>query len=229
MEQTTQPHKKRALVGILTGATALFLLLTAFTAKNGSDKSSVATNGETLHRESTVTRGDLTVGVTESITAALKVHNISFDFTLTSSSGSGNQNASTAIGIEEVYVKAGQRVKAGDPLVLLSSGDIQEAINQLQSDYQEAVVSLTKHSSLCKRGGWMPNIHQRLLCNLEQADDELYHAQLEYEEIGNTNLYEDAYETQLTEEDDIEKPGRKLGKSWRPLRPISDRPSTTCS
>ena len=152
MEQTTQPHKKRALVGILTGATALFLLLTAFTAKNGSDKSSVATNGETLHRESTVTRGDLTVGVTESITAALKVHNISFDFTLTSSSGSGNQNASTAIGIEEVYVKAGQRVKAGDPLVLLFSGDIQEAINQLQSDYQEAVVSLTEAQLPLQKG-----------------------------------------------------------------------------
>ena len=131
--------------GALIVSTALILSAFSGNTQNGAQA------GQSLYRESAVTRGDLTVGVTESTSATLKVHAVYFDFNLGTSSSGNNQN-NPSIEIEEIFVKAGQRVKKGDPLVQLSSSDIQDAVNELQSDYQEALVSLTSAQLSCEKG-----------------------------------------------------------------------------
>ena len=151
--ETREKRKSKKKVVILTSClvSVTALVLSAFTGTPGNGSGSNRT--ETLYRESTVTRQDITVGVTESTVATLKNHNISFEFTLNTGNSNGtNQNNVSSIAIEEIYVKAGQSVKKGDPLVLMSSSDIQETLSELQADYQEAVVSLTDAQLSRQRG-----------------------------------------------------------------------------
>lgn len=135
MEQNKKFGKacKRILAGGAGGLFAAALLLSAFTGAGKSD----AQAGETVYRESAVTRGDITVGVTETATATLKTHSVTFDI---------------AAEVAEVYVKAGQEVGEGDPIALLSAEPIQEELSDIQVKYQEAVAELTEAQVAAQKG-----------------------------------------------------------------------------
>ncbi|MEG1204869.1 MAG: efflux RND transporter periplasmic adaptor subunit [Angelakisella sp.] len=59
------------------------------------------------------------------------------------SNSSDDSNTVKAL-VEEVYVKAGQRVKEGDPIAKLSTDEIEESLNTLKQSYKEAQLALEK-------------------------------------------------------------------------------------
>ncbi|WRS26219.1 efflux RND transporter periplasmic adaptor subunit [Oscillospiraceae bacterium MB08-C2-2] len=116
-QKLNKPIRKKVISLSAIALAGGLVALSAFTFGNQKEETT-----ETVYRENTVTRGDLVVGVTESATATLKTHNITFD---------------TSAEIEEVFVKAGQRVSEGDPIVSLSLESLQENYESLQTDYKK--------------------------------------------------------------------------------------------
>lgn len=78
-------------------------------------------------REETVRRGDLTVGITESGSATLENQVISYP---------------VQVEVEELYVKAGQRVSAGEPLLKVDLSALQDEYGTLQASYDSALLKL---------------------------------------------------------------------------------------
>lgn len=78
-------------------------------------------------REETVLRGDLTVGITESGSATLESRFISYP---------------VQVEIEEIYVKAGQRVTAGEPLLKVDLSALQDEYSTLEAAYDSALLKL---------------------------------------------------------------------------------------
>lgn len=126
LKESLLKHKKGA-VAALAAATAGVLVLCAFTSAGGSGESAAETGA--VYRESTVERGDITVGVTETATATLKTHALSFE---------------VGAELEEIFVKAGQAVKEGDPIASISTASMLEEIDSLRADYQEAALKLSE-------------------------------------------------------------------------------------
>lgn len=126
-ERTFGKRNMALLVGL---ALCIVLFFGAFTGTAGAGEAQTQGDGEgeVMYRESTVSRGDITVGVTETATATLTSHSLSFEI--------GGE-------ITEFNVKAGQSVKEGDVIAIVSTDDVQEEIDSLQSDYQEALLKLS--------------------------------------------------------------------------------------
>ena len=97
------------------------------------------TNTEIVYKETTVQKGNLTVGVTES--GSVTIGTLTQEFELEeSTSGSTSQSyggmgamtgntsttSTTSLEVEEVYVAVGQNVEAGDVLFKLSAESIEE-------------------------------------------------------------------------------------------------------
>lgn len=78
-------------------------------------------------REETVRRGDLTVGITESGSATLESRIVSYP---------------VQVEVEELYVKAGQRVSAGEPLLKVDLSALQDEYSNLQASYDSALLKL---------------------------------------------------------------------------------------
>lgn len=107
-----------ALAAILTaGAVVIYQLVSPLSAKEAQV--------EAVYKETAVTRGDLTVGITESGVTTLETLTHTF---------------SVATTVDEVLIKAGQYVQEGDVLVKLDPTDIQEKLTELQSSYRTANV-----------------------------------------------------------------------------------------
>ena len=85
------------------------------------------TAGNVAYKEEKVTRTNLTVGVTESGTASLEQHAVSYPVT---------------VEVEEVFVKAGQRVAAGDPLLKVNLDSLEDEYSTLQNAYHSALLKL---------------------------------------------------------------------------------------
>lgn len=80
-----------------------------------------------VYKEETVSRGDLTVGVTESGTASLETFVVSYP---------------VLVEVEEVYVKAGQRVTSGEALLKVDLDSLQDEYSTLEDAYNSAVLKL---------------------------------------------------------------------------------------
>lgn len=78
-------------------------------------------------REETVKRGDLTVGVTESGSATLESRTVTYP---------------VRVEVEEVYVKAGQRVKEGEALLKVDLSALQDEYSTLEAAYDTALLRL---------------------------------------------------------------------------------------
>lgn len=126
---------KKSIITILSTALSCILLLCAFTGIGSQQAQSE--NVETVYRESTVQRGNITVGITETATATLKSYSLSYDVTAE---------------LDEVFVKAGQTVREGDPIASISTTSIREEISSLSANYQEAVLELSE-AELAKQKG----------------------------------------------------------------------------
>lgn len=92
---------------LLGGGAAAFLLL--YEAEEAT--------GELVYREYTVERGDITVGQTESSSISLTREVVTFPVSTT---------------VEEVFVKPGSSVKAGDALVRLNTEDMQTGLSSFE-------------------------------------------------------------------------------------------------
>jgi HlyD family secretion protein len=120
-------------------------------------KGGTAETMQTIYRENTVTRGDITVGVTETATATLKACTLTFDIGAT---------------LEAIHVRAGQTVKAGEIVAVISAESIQEALSDVMADYQEAVYELSE-AQLARQKGELDALtsYQNTIISSQFADE----------------------------------------------------------
>lgn len=105
-------------------ATAVCALLAGCTIVQAASTDSSST---TAYKENTVTKGDITVGISETATV-----------TMSAVSHTAGVNGT----LEEVYIKAGQVVQAGDPVALVTVEDVDDELAKLQLSYNQASVKL---------------------------------------------------------------------------------------
>lgn len=114
-------HRK-AVIGVTAAVLLAAGAAAAFFAVRKSNAKST-----TNYREYTVSRGDVTVGTTESGTVALDSQSISFP---------------VACKVDSVLVKSGAAVKKGEPLVRLDLGSISDSTSETRQKLEAAKVSL---------------------------------------------------------------------------------------
>jgi len=115
-------RKKILLLGgatLLLGAAAAALVFLLPKAEE--------TDSETVYREYTVEYGDIIVGQSESSSISLTRETVTFP---------------VSAGVEEVYVRAGSSVKAGDPLVRLDIEDIEAGLSSYELQLEIAGLEL---------------------------------------------------------------------------------------
>ena len=117
-------HRRAALsLAVFLAAAAAFAALRPAFASLGQSQS----GSQAVYKEETVSRGDLTVGVTESGSASLETFTVTYP---------------VLVEVEEVYVKAGQRVSAGDALLRVNLDSLQDEYSTLENAYNSAVLKL---------------------------------------------------------------------------------------
>ena len=156
-------HKKRAVV--LYAATALILIATIVTAMIYKRKSESESSANTVYREETVTKGALTVGITEEGTVTIGTTAQTLDVDISAYTGSDNtstnswQNAggggmpgqqtqtttttstdsdTRELEVKQVYVNVGQEIAKGDPIALLDADSVNDIKADLQADVEDA-------------------------------------------------------------------------------------------
>lgn len=152
-------RKKKVLSACI--ATALILVILVMAVVN-------ANKTETVYRETTVQYGNLTVGITETGNVSVEETEQTFDVDISEysaddtsyswSSGNGGANPFQAMSqimsnttssstststtrvltVEEVYVSAGEEIKAGDPICRLSQESVESIRSALAEDEAEA-------------------------------------------------------------------------------------------
>lgn len=117
---------------------------------------------ETVYKEVTVEKGNLTVGVTESGSVTIGTLEQELEIESTSSGTSGStqsgENQGTAasntssgssgeaLEVEEVYVSVGQRVAAGTPILKFTAESVEAYRDALEDTVTEASVSVSEAS-----------------------------------------------------------------------------------
>lgn len=117
---------KKQKLKIIIPSVAVLAAAAVLVAYFAMASSNTAGEEVAAYRESAVTRGNLTVGITETGTVGVGTQNASAEF---------------AADIVEVYVKAGQEVAEGDAIALLDTSSIETEITSLQTAYDSAVLS----------------------------------------------------------------------------------------
>ena len=155
-------HKKRAV--FLYAATALILIVTIVTAMIYKSKNESETSANTVYREETVTKGALTVGITEEGTVTIGTTTQTLAVDISAYTGSDNtstnswQNAgggmpgqqtqtttttstdsdTRELEVKQVYVNVGQEIAKGDPIALLDADSVNDIKADLQADVEDA-------------------------------------------------------------------------------------------
>ena len=95
--------------------------------------------GETVstYKESKVTRGDITAGISETGTISIDYQTVKYNISQTT-----KENLNLTVNVEEVFVKAGQKVSEGDPLIRISTEDLREQLSTAQLTLKQAQASL---------------------------------------------------------------------------------------
>lgn len=172
----TLKSNKKNMVTILSVTISGVLLLCAFT---GGGNAASQGAGETVYRESQVQRGDIVVGVTETATATLKTHALSFE---------------VEAELDSVEVKAGQAVKAGDLIATISTDKIQEEISALQASYQEAGLKLSEAQLAQQKGELEATTTYNSTLNKSTTADDTYDMTVEKLEQAILSAEKDAAE-----------------------------------
>ena len=156
-------HKKRAVV--LYAATALILIAAIVTTMIYKSKSESESSANTVYREETVTKGALTVGITEEGTVTIGTTAQTLDVDISAYTGSDNtstnswQNAggggmpgqqtqtttttstdsdTRELEVKQVYINVGQEIAKGDPIALLDADSVNDIKADLQADVEDA-------------------------------------------------------------------------------------------
>lgn len=119
MKKLAKPAGGILLAGALVAGAAMLQPLWASQGGNGAQAAA--------SREETVKRGNLTVGITESGSATLESKYITYPI---------------QVEVEEIYVKAGQRVKEGEALLKVDLSALQDEYSTLESAYDTALLRL---------------------------------------------------------------------------------------
>jgi HlyD family secretion protein len=120
-EKVTKLAKPLAVTALAAVIVCGAVLTRPLWASSGASETAAAS------KEETVKRGDLTVGITESGTASLETEYITYP---------------VSVEVEEVYVKAGQRVTAGEALLKVDLSALQDEYSTLEAAYDSALLSL---------------------------------------------------------------------------------------
>ncbi len=120
MKKFAKPLGGLALAAVLVAGAAYLQPIWASQNSGGKE-------GTAVSREETVQRGDLTVGITEAGSATLESQSVSYP---------------VQVEVEEIYVKAGQRVQVGDPLLKVDLSALQDEYSTLQAAYDSALLRL---------------------------------------------------------------------------------------
>ena len=120
--------------------------------------SETAADSEVVYKETTVQKGNLTVGVTES--GSVSIGTLTQELELGSESASSSSQSYSAMGqmtgsassssssaaleVEEVYVAVGQNVEAGEALYKISEESIKEYRENLENVVNDATASLNE-------------------------------------------------------------------------------------
>ncbi|MEG1687291.1 MAG: efflux RND transporter periplasmic adaptor subunit, partial [Angelakisella sp.] len=161
-------HKKR----LLALTTAAVLVVSGIALYPALASGNPKPNGDQpVHKESPVVRGDITDGVNETGTASLEAQAVTYD---TYSAVNSDDNNIKAL-VEEVLVKAGQRVKKGDPMIKISTEEIEESLDTQRQALREAQLALEK-ATLDQQSGTM-----NAKATLEKRLSDAKNADLNYE------------------------------------------------
>ncbi len=156
-------HKKRAVV--LYAATALILIAAIVTTMIYKSKSESESSANTVYREETVTKGALTVGITEEGTVTIGTTTQTLAVDISAYTGSDNTTANSwpnaggggmpgqqtqtttttstdsdtrELEVKQVYVNVGQEIAKGDPIALLDADSVNDIKADLQADVEDA-------------------------------------------------------------------------------------------
>lgn len=119
-------HKKLLIIlaaVIVIAGVAAVIAIVVFGGKRSAQQN------QTQYKETTVARGDITVGITETGTAALETTSITYDFTAD---------------VETINVKAGQRVNKGDVLATLSTDSLQTELDKAKLELEKNKLTLSQ-------------------------------------------------------------------------------------
>lgn len=156
---------KKKRLWLVTGVAVAAVLAAGtvtFAYQSGSDSEE-----QTVYKEVTVEKGNLTAGVTESGSVTIGTLDQTLDFSEDSSSASTQNNSSaqnsagenatsststaSTLEVETVYVTAGQTVAEGDPILKLTEEsvasykkDLEEAVTEAKTAVSEAGLSAEK-------------------------------------------------------------------------------------
>ncbi len=125
-QQNGENTKKRSKAGAIAAA-AVILAAGAGTAFYLSTNAYASSEPQTSYREYSVSKGSITVGISESGTASVGRSYISLP---------------VSAEVEEVYAKVGSEVKSGDKLAKLSTDDIEGIKEQYLSEISTAKLEL---------------------------------------------------------------------------------------
>lgn len=108
-------------------------------------------NTQTVYKETTVEKGNLTTGVTESGSIEIGMLTQDVDFEVGTSNMAGQSAGSSdaassqeALEVEEVYVCVGQQVKEGEALLRLTADSVESYRMQLEHEVTEASADLAE-------------------------------------------------------------------------------------
>lgn len=148
MRKVKSKKKKIVLSGICAGVVLAAGIGIAVSSGKDSGKE------ELVYKETTVQRGNLTFGVTESGSVSIGTLTQEFELEEKSSQSyssmggmTGNSSGSSSgisLEVEEVYVAAGQNVEIGDALLKISEESIEDYRDSLEDAVSDASASLSE-------------------------------------------------------------------------------------
>ncbi len=144
---------------------ALFLLLGAVyflvrfltDVENGTEDTE---EGELYYNPETVQRGDLIQSMTESGSVELRTINQTYDVVIDREDDEDNEDdeddgddedgESSALKIEEVFIRQGQRIRAGDAVLRLTEKSIRQVKRKLEAEKADAELMVESLKSTCE-------------------------------------------------------------------------------
>ncbi len=158
--------KKRAVglvIFLLLGA-VYFLVFFRTDKKNGANAGTAgsAEEGTTYYKEETVQCGDLMQSMTESGSIELRTVNQKYDVVIDQDgeeedSGDGEEDGdddeeSSALKIEEIFIRQGQRIQEGDAVLKLTEKSIRQVRRKLEMERTDAELVLKSLRNACEIG-----------------------------------------------------------------------------
>ena len=124
--------KKRIIIAVVV-LLAIIVSAVTFAAQKSDEPST-----NTLSRQATVTRGDIVQGLSETGSASVNTVSTQLDIDLEID----DSRLDLDVIIDELYVRAGERVSKGQPLFSIDQTSLNTARNTLENEYNSALLKL---------------------------------------------------------------------------------------